>query len=157
MTRLIEVQKKKKMKSMIDFDKNHTNSIKSIAIKKIQQLNWHLVLWRGRCWCLARHHLLVLPLFCIIFEVLIKSKILKRLDLSHNFWKKFNAQNPKLKKRVGLYKIESIDNVTLITIAVHPKEYFEKYRNREINKKHKKKKKILLECLLKNALVIHEE
>lgn len=39
MTRLIEVQKKKKMKSMIDFDKNHTNSIKSIAIKKIQQLN----------------------------------------------------------------------------------------------------------------------
>lgn len=77
MTRLIEVQKKKKMKSMIDFDKNHTNSIKSIAIKKIQQLNWHLVLWRGRCWCLARHQLLVLPLFCIIFEVLIKSKILK--------------------------------------------------------------------------------
>ena len=89
--------------------------------------------------------------------MLIKSKILKRLDLSHNFWKKFNAQNPKLKKQVGLYKIESIDNVTLVTIAVHPKEYFEKYRNREINKKHKGLKKILLECLLKNALVIHEE
>ena len=65
--------------------------------------------------CLARHHLLVLPLFCIIFEVLIKSKI-------HNFWKQFNAQNPKLKIQVGLYKIESIDNVTLITIAVDPKE-----------------------------------
>ena len=84
--------------------------------------------------CLARHHILVLPLFCIIFEVLIKSKILKRLDLSHSFRKQFNAQNPKLKIQVYLYKIESIDNVTLISIAVNPKEYFEKYRNTEINK-----------------------
>ena len=42
-----------------------------------------------------------------------------------------------LKKQVGLYEIESIDNANLITISVNPKEYFEKYRDKIVNKKHK--------------------
>ena len=73
----------------------------------------------------------------IFSEALIQSKILKRLDLSlDDFWKQFNVQNPKLKNQVELYKVESIHTGTLITLAVNPKEYFEKYRNKDINKKH---------------------
>ena len=34
----------------------------------------------------------------IIFEVLIKSKLLERLDLSNDFWEIFNVQNKKTKK-----------------------------------------------------------
>ena len=33
----------------------------------------------------------------IIFEVLTKSKVLNRLDLSDDFWKQFNVQNKSLK------------------------------------------------------------
>ena len=42
----------------------------------------------------------------IIFEVMIKSKIFSRLDLSDGFWDQFGVQNEKLKKQVGLFKIE---------------------------------------------------
>ena len=38
---------------------------------------------------------------------------------------------------MGLFEIENIDNPNICTIAVNPKEYFEKFRNRGINKKHK--------------------
>ena len=39
---------------------------------------------------------------------------------------KFNVKNTKLKKQVGLYEAESINNAGTITIAVNPKEHFEK-------------------------------
>ena len=38
---------------------------------------------------------------------------------------------------MGLFEIESIDNQNICTIAVNPKEYFEKFKDRNINKKHK--------------------
>ena len=38
---------------------------------------------------------------------------------------------------MGLYEIENIDNQNICTIAVNSKEYFEKFKNRKINKKHK--------------------
>ena len=38
---------------------------------------------------------------------------------------------------MGLYEIENIDNQNICTIAINPKEYFEKVKNRKINKKHK--------------------
>ena len=38
---------------------------------------------------------------------------------------------------MGLFEIENIDNQNICTIAVNPKEYFEKFKNRKINKKHK--------------------
>ena len=41
------------------------------------------------------------------------------------------------KKVMRLYKIENIDNQNICTIAINPKEYFEKFKNRKINKKHK--------------------
>ena len=77
----------------------------------------------------------------IIFEVLTNSKLLGRLNLSHNFWNQFGVQNKTLKKQVGLYEIESIDNPNILTISINPKEYFEKNRNHLINKKHKGLKK----------------
>ena len=38
---------------------------------------------------------------------------------------------------MGLFEIESIDNQNICTIAVNPREYFEKFIDRNINKKHK--------------------
>ena len=73
----------------------------------------------------------------VIFECMINSKILERLDLSDDFWKKFKVQNKKTKKETGLYEIESINNENICTIAVNPKEYFETFKNRKINKNHK--------------------
>ena len=77
----------------------------------------------------------------IIFEVLTKSKVLNRLDLSDDSWKQFNVQNKSLKKQVGLYEVENINNTNILTIAINPKEYFEKYKDFSINKKHKGLKK----------------
>ena len=42
-----------------------------------------------------------------------------------------------MKKQVDLYEAEAIENTNMITIAVNPKEYFEKYKDKNINKKGK--------------------
>ena len=68
---------------------------------------------------------------------MINSKILDRLDLSDDFWKKYNVHKPSTKKQMGLFEIENINNQNICTIAVNPKEYFEKFRDKKINKKHK--------------------
>ena len=60
----------------------------------------------------------------ILFEVMITSKILKRLDVSDDFWQQFKVQDKTVKKQVGLYKVESIDNSNVITILVNPKGIF---------------------------------
>ena len=73
----------------------------------------------------------------ILFEVMTQSKILNRLDLSHDFWGQFNVQNKKLKKQVGLFDVENIDVANIITIAINPKEYREEFEDRTNNKKHK--------------------
>ena len=73
----------------------------------------------------------------VIFECMINSEVLQRLDTSHDFWKKYNVQNKAKKKEMGLFEIENIDNANICTIAVNPKEYFEKFKNKNINKKHK--------------------
>ena len=59
----------------------------------------------------------------IIFEVMITSKILKRLDLSDEFWAQFDVQNKNLKKQVGLFEAESINIPNVITSSINPKEY----------------------------------
>ena len=38
---------------------------------------------------------------------------------------------------MALYEIESINNAKICAIVVHPKEYFEKFKKRTINKRHK--------------------
>lgn len=47
----------------------------------------------------------------------------------------FDVYDPKLqKKQVALYEIESIDNANILTIAVNPKEHFEKYQDKNVIK-----------------------
>ena len=73
----------------------------------------------------------------IIFQCMKKSKIAEKLDLSDPFWKDSEMHNPKAKKQMGLYEVESIENPNICTIAINSKEYFEKFNDRNINKKHK--------------------
>ena len=73
----------------------------------------------------------------IMFESLKKSKIAKRLDHSDDFWKQFGVYHENTKKVMGLYEIEKIDNPNICSITINPKEYFEKFKNRKIDKKHK--------------------
>ena len=70
-----------------------------------------------------------------MFEILQKLKIAKRLDCSDDFWKQFGISDENTKKVMGLYEINNIDNPNICTIAINPKEYFEKFKNRKINKK----------------------
>ena len=77
--------------------------------------------------------------------------------MSNDSWKRFDVQDKSKKKQVGLYEIKNIDNPNILTIAINAKEYFEKYKDYSINKKHKsvkKKKKILqariLRCIQKD-------
>ena len=77
----------------------------------------------------------------IIFDVMIKSKIFDRLDLSAEFYEQFNCRNEDLRKQVGLLEIESIDKPIVITIALNPKEYYERFIDHSDNKKHKGLKK----------------
>ena len=66
-----------------------------------------------------------------------KSKVAKRSDVPDPFWKKFDMHDLKTKKVMGLYEAESLDNPNVCTTAINPKEYFEKFKNSSINKKHK--------------------
>ena len=77
----------------------------------------------------------------LIFKIIMQSKIGPRSDTSHSFFKQFDCHNPKLKKQVGLFEVESIDNPNVITIAVNPNESFEVFRNKNFNKRHKGVKK----------------
>ena len=77
----------------------------------------------------------------IIFKVMMKSKLFDRLDLSDDFWDQFRVQNKKIKKQVGLFEIENINKPNIITIALNPKEYYEKFNDHTDNKKRKGLKK----------------
>ena len=78
----------------------------------------------------------------VLFEVMLKSKIFDRLDLSADYFVQFNCQNQKLRKQVGLFEIENIDKPNIIIIALNPKEYYERFNNHSDNKKHKGLKKV---------------
>ena len=73
----------------------------------------------------------------IVFEVMLKSKIFDRLDLSHEYFEKFNCRNTDLKKKVAYFEIENIDKPNIITIALNPREYYERFVDTTDNKKHK--------------------
>ena len=72
---------------------------------------------------------------------MIESKISDRLDLSVKLWEQFNSRNKDLKKQAGLFQIENIDKPNIITIALNPKEYYERFYDHSDNKKHKGLKK----------------
>ena len=77
----------------------------------------------------------------IIFEVILKSKVFHRLDLSAEFYQQFNCRNEGLKKRVGFFEIENVRKPNVITIGLNPKEYYERFIDHSDNKKHKGIKK----------------
>ena len=72
---------------------------------------------------------------------MLKSKIFDRLDLLAEFYEQFHCRNENLKKRVGFFETESIDKPNVITIALNPKEYYERFIDHSDNKKHKRLKK----------------
>ena len=185
--------KNKKIKTMIDFDKNECNSIKSIIVKGDTNINVTSRFIKGKMLMFAKLSIKsfvydMIDVFCfpndeiqqiydyyqikrcflyqnltdtdstslffnfickldcsvpeseakiIIFECLKKSKILNRLDLSDDVWKQFEIYDHNTKKVMGLFEIENINNQNICTIAINPKEYFEKLKDRKINKKHK--------------------
>ena len=57
--------------------------------------------------------------------------------MSHEYFEKFNCRNTDLKNRVGYLEVENIDKVNIITIALSPKEYYERFVDTTDNKKHK--------------------
>ena len=182
-----------RVKTMIDFEYNDCNSIKSLALKKTTDVKVTSRFIKGKMLMFAKLSIKsfvydMIDVFCfpnqqiqsiydkyqiekcflyqnltdtdstsllflficnlqsvlperearqVIFECMIKSKTLDRLDLSHDFWKQFDVQNASTKKQMGLFEIENIDNPNVCTIAVNPKEYFEQFKNSDINKKHK--------------------
>ena len=73
----------------------------------------------------------------VIFEVITATKIYKRFDSSHEFWDIFGFRKENRRKKLRYYKIESINNPCLATIAVNPKEYLEVRQDLKLNKKHK--------------------
>ena len=73
----------------------------------------------------------------VIFQILKQSKIAERLDVSDTFWSQFEIRDENVKKQVGLYEVEYINNANICTIVINPKEYFEKLENWTLNKKHK--------------------
>ena len=61
--------------------------------------------------------------------------------MSAEFYEQFNCRNENLRKRVGFFEIENIDKTNIITVALNPKEYYERFSDHSDNKKHKRLKK----------------
>ena len=183
----------RRVKTMIDFEYNASNSIKSLAIKKNTNVKVTSRFIKGKMLMFAKLSIKsfvydMIDVFCfpnqdiqliydfykiekcflyqnltdtdstsllfvficdlqstlpesqarkVIFECMVKSKILDRLDVSDEYWKQYDVYNATTKKQMGLFEIEHIDNPNVCTIAVNPKEYFESFKNKDINKKHK--------------------
>ena len=53
---------------------------------------------------------------------------------SGTFW---GQEKKKKEKKLGYYEIEHIDYSCILTLAVNPKEYFELFEDKNLNKKHK--------------------
>ena len=56
------------------------------------------------------------------FKILKHSKIAERLDLSDKFGQQLKISNENVKKQMGLYENENIDNANICSITVNPKE-----------------------------------
>ena len=74
-------------------------------------------------------------------EVFAANDILHTFDRSHKFWEKLSVRDATLKKKLGYYEIEHIDDPCEVTVAVNPKEYLEQSQSENVNKKHKGLKK----------------
>ena len=195
--RMTEVHERTNVKSLIEFDQEHSNSIKAVMVKQNANIKPTTRFISGKMLMFAKvsiksfvcdiidvfmfpdettksiyekynvekcyvyqcltdtdstsiNFIFICDFGCIvdedtarkiIFEVMITSKILKRLDLSDEFWAQFNVQDKKFKKQVGLFEAENINKANVVTVAINPKEYLEEFEDLSINKKHKGIKK----------------
>ena len=73
----------------------------------------------------------------ILFEITVASKIYDRFDSSQNYWEKFNARKEYLKKCLGYFEIENINNPCFVSVAVNPKEYYESFEDYSFNENTK--------------------
>ena len=73
----------------------------------------------------------------VLFEVITKTDVLHRFDTSRKFSEKYGVRNEHLEEKLGYFSIENIDNPCAVTVVVNPKEYFEWFGSRSVNKKHK--------------------
>ena len=73
----------------------------------------------------------------VLFEVIIKNDVSHRFNASHKFWEKYGVRNEHLKKNLGYFSIENIDNPYVANVTVNPKEYFKEFKSQSVNKKHK--------------------
>ena len=76
-----------------------------------------------------------------LFEVCTANYILHRFGRSHEFWEGLSARDVSLKKKLGYYEIEHVDNPCEVTVAVNPKKYLEQFESENVNKKHRGWKK----------------
>ena len=58
----------------------------------------------------------------LIFKMLLQSELHKRLAASDKFYDQFGCRNTNLQQQVGLYAVESIDNLKIITVAFNIKK-----------------------------------
>ena len=58
----------------------------------------------------------------IIFEVITSSEVYKRFDSSHEYWNRIGTKNGGLRKKLGYFEIEHIDDSCILTIACNPKQ-----------------------------------
>ena len=77
----------------------------------------------------------------IVFDVIVKTDLEDRFDTSHPFWDNLGVRDKTLKKKLGYYRIEHIDNPCQIVLAIYPKEYSDYFKNEKSDKKHKDVKK----------------
>ena len=80
-----------------------------------------------------------------LLKISLDNDIHKRLDLSNEFFEQFDKRNVTVRKQVGLYEFENIENGIVCSLCVNPKEYLEVYGVLfNINKKHKGVKRGML-------------
>ena len=70
--------------------------------------------------------------------------------MSQEYWEKFDTKKENLRKSLGYFEIEHINNTCVLTIACNPKEYYEVFEDKDANKKHKGIKKGLPDMNFEN-------
>lgn len=58
-----------------------------------------------------------------IFEIIANNSVLEMFGTSHEFGEKFSNRSSKLKKKLGYFDVEHIDNPTLVFLGMNLKDY----------------------------------
>ena len=54
-----------------------------------------------------------------LFEVIVKNDVLNKFDTLRKFWEKYGVRNEHLKKKLGYFSIETIDDLCGVTDALN--------------------------------------